>query len=114
MSRRSTPPPHAASRLTQRVTLLRPVHTQDSVGDTQTTWVQEDTVWAEVQPDHAPEALRDGVIRSRQRLTIRLRPHATLAQDWQIRFHSEDYRVLSMAEEGARTPLIKLKVEKKC
>ncbi len=62
-----------AGLLSQRITVQRPVETQDSTGDPVVAWTDVATVWGSIEPARASEALRSGQIVAEMGAKVMLR-----------------------------------------
>jgi SPP1 family predicted phage head-tail adaptor len=102
----------SSSELSERITLLRPVYTQDSAGDTQTTWVDEGEIWAQILDRPQQEGLLYGAIRPRRQWHIRIRHRSDISADWRVRFEGEDLSIISLENDPRTGAKIKLIVEK--
>lgn len=102
---------NSASRFKQRIKLERPVISQDSIGDTLTTWVLVDEVWADVSATSAIEANFGRSLREVVTYQVYLRWRDDVRADWRMTYNGQVFRILSVVNVDEENKLLKLKVE---
>jgi len=102
---------NAASRFKRRIRLERPVTTQDSIGDTLTTWVLEQEVWADIQPRSGQEEFRHHLRRQRITHDITIRYRADIGAGWRVVYGSRVLQIHAVINHSESNEILVLNVE---
>jgi len=99
-------------QLRQRITILRPVVTRDTVGAEQTTYEPLAAVWAEVKlaPSRGDEQFL-AAIDQRQSVTlyrVRLRYRADVSVLYRVRYAGQELKIHSVGDPEGRSRLLQL------
>lgn len=87
-------------RLSKRVTLLRPVRTQDAAGQPATTWQAVATVWAEVLPLRSAERFAAAAVQQENTLKIRIRRRADVDATWRLEYAGRGHDITGVLPYG--------------
>lgn len=104
-------PDNAASRFNHRIKLERPVLSQDSIGDTLTTWVLEDEVWADIQPRSAREIYSHHSLRPNMTHLIAIRYRDDVKADWRVVYGNRIMRLHAVINDDENNEILQLQVE---
>ena len=102
---------NSASRFNHRVTLQRPVITQDSLGDKIITWVNEGEYWADIRPISGKE---DRLHEGRRAIVthqVFLRYRADIKENWRISYEGRYMQIHAVLNVGEEKFVLKLRVE---
>jgi SPP1 family predicted phage head-tail adaptor len=95
----------AAGKLDRRITLKAPVATQDAAGQSDLTWTDVATVWAQVLPLRGRELVTAQADVPQADLKIRIRWMAGVTEAMRVAYEGTDYGVFRVAEIGRRDGL---------
>lgn len=93
-----------AGSLDRRVTLRRPVTTDNAYGEPAPAWTDVATVWAKVVQGAAGEVMARGVA-ARVDVLFRIRWRTDVTTAWRIVHGADTYDIQSIAEVGRREGL---------
>ncbi len=104
---------NAASRFTRRIRLERPVLSQDSIGDTLTTWVLESEVWADIQPRNGVEEYSHKALRQSITHDVTIRYRDDVKPSWRIIYGARTLHIHAVLNVKEANEILILKAEEK-
>lgn len=73
-----------AGKLRRRVTLQRPVESQDGTGQPVVTWTAVDTVWGQVRPLQGRELFTAQAVHAKLTVEVRIRYRSDVLSTWRV------------------------------
>lgn len=87
-------------RLNERVSLLRPVLTQDAAGQSVTTWELAALVWAELLPLRSTERFAAAAVQQENTLKVRIRRRTDVNGTWRLEHKGRGYDITGVLPYG--------------
>lgn len=97
-----------AGRLRHRIVLQSPTRTRDSTGGFTTTWTNEATVWAAIEPLSGREFFEIKQIQAETSVRVIIRHRDGITTDWRISHGGKFYDITGVINESERDRMITL------
>ena len=100
-----------ASRLINRVTIQRPVHTQNEIGGYDTTWNNYVNVWAEIVARKVDQRFFSEQKVNTKSYTVTIRYRDDIDESMRLVFRDRFFRIKSIVNPYEEDVLLELSVE---
>lgn len=87
-----------SSQLSERVTLHKPSETTNSFNETETTYPDTATVWAEIEEGGGREFYGAEALRGEKRIRAKIRWRTDIDRSWRFTWKDQEYRIVDIAE----------------
>ena len=102
---------NSASRFKQRIKLERPILSQDSIGDTLTTWVVEAEIWADIKSRSANEIFRHESLSQTITHDISIRYRECVQPNWRVIYRDRILHIHAVIIVDEADKILLLKAE---
>ena len=80
-------------KMDKRITLFRPIPTEDGYGGFQTDYEEMGQIWAQVIQTNYAEQEAQGTPMNREQLRLKIRPRKDIRRGWRLRLFGEIYEI---------------------
>ncbi len=99
---------YITSKINKRITLERPILTQDSIGDTHVTWVYSSRAWAQIEPLKTQEKFINSGLHHYSEFKITLRFNSEILPTWRIIYNQHTLKIKSLTNWGEENKLLQI------
>ncbi len=80
-------------KMDKRITLLRPIPSEDGYGGFHTDYEEMGQIWAQVIQNNYAEQEAQGTPMNREQLRLKIRPRKDIRKGWRLRLLEELYEI---------------------
>lgn len=80
-------------KMDKRITLLRPILSEDGYGGFHTDYEEEGKIWAQVIQTNYAEQEAQGTPMNREQLRLKIRPRKDIRRGWRFKLSGEIYEI---------------------
>lgn len=80
-------------KMDKRITLLKPISSEDGYGGFHTDYEEQGKIWAQVIQTNYAEQEAQGTPMNREQLRLKIRPRKDIRRGWRLRLLEELYEI---------------------